>query len=102
MTDLKSSGSARPETEKVRCLGRWKIPSSTTTDVISELSNMELKYVKALDAPKYVAFRKFNVEDPAPGTLKWFLYDEKVSSWMLAAGADINAAAARGGGGGGG
>jgi ankyrin repeat protein len=43
---------------------------------------MELEYLKALDAPKYAAFREFNVEDPAPGTLKWFLHDELVSSWI--------------------
>src|SRR5271155_4409804 len=47
-----------------------------------ELSDMELEYMKALNAPKYGTFRKFNVEDPAPGTLKWFLHDELVSSWI--------------------
>src|SRR5271156_2326736 len=82
MTDLKSSESARPETEKVRFLARWEIICGPTTDLRSELSDMELKYVKALDAPTYGAFRKFNVEDPAPGTLKWFLHNELVSSWI--------------------
>src|SRR5271156_511681 len=47
-----------------------------------ELSDMELEYMKALNAPKYGTFRKFNVEDPAPGTLKWVLHDELVSSWI--------------------
>jgi hypothetical protein len=82
MTDLKSSESARPETEKVSFLARWEIVCRSTNNLRSELSDMELKYVKALDAPNYAAFRKFNVEDPAPGTLKWFLHDELVSSWI--------------------
>src|SRR3984885_14763716 len=82
MTDLKSSESARPETEKVSFLARWEIVRRLTNNLRSELSDMELKYVKALDAPKYATFRKFNVEDPAPGTLKWFLHNELVSSWI--------------------
>jgi ankyrin repeat protein len=61
---------------------RWEIVCSSTNDLRSELSDMELKYVKALDAPKYDAFRKYDVEDPAPGTLKWFLHKELVSSWI--------------------
>src|SRR5437016_992832 len=43
---------------------------------------MERKYVKALDAPQYAPFRKFNIEDPAPGTLQWFLHNEAVGSWI--------------------
>jgi Cdc6-like AAA superfamily ATPase len=66
----------------VRFLTRWEIVCGSTTDLRSELSDMELKYVKALDAPKYATFRKFNVEDPAPGTLKWVLHNELVSSWI--------------------
>ena len=63
-------------------LVRWEIVCSSTNDLRSELSDMERKYVKALDAPNYAAFRKFNVEDPAPGTLKWFLHNDLVSSWI--------------------
>src|SRR3984957_12996125 len=82
MMYFKSLESARPEIEKVRFLTRWEIVCGSTTDLRSELSDMELKYVKALDAPKYATFRKFNVEDPAPGTLKWVLHNELVSSWI--------------------
>jgi hypothetical protein len=45
------------------------------------MSDIEIKYVKALNAPDYAAFRKYKVDDPAPGTLKWFLNDDLVRCW---------------------
>ncbi|KAH0538911.1 hypothetical protein FGG08_004502 [Glutinoglossum americanum] len=38
-----------------------------------KLSDIEARYVKALNAPNFAAFREYSVEDPAPGTLWWFL-----------------------------
>jgi hypothetical protein len=46
------------------------------------LSDTEIKYVKALDAPDYVSFRKYRVEEPASGTFQWLLRDELIHSWL--------------------
>src|SRR5438876_2853718 len=48
----------------------------------SELSDIEAKFVTALNAPDYAAFRKYKVDDPAPGTFQWFLRHEKVLPWL--------------------
>ncbi|OXV10030.1 hypothetical protein Egran_02215 [Elaphomyces granulatus] len=46
------------------------------------LSDTEAKYVKALDAPDYVSFRKHRVDEPADGTFQWFLHDKLVCPWL--------------------
>jgi Cdc6-like AAA superfamily ATPase len=46
------------------------------------LSETEAKYVKALDAPDYISFRKYRVEEPAGGTCQWFLHDKSVHAWL--------------------
>ncbi|KAI9766642.1 MAG: hypothetical protein M1839_004797 [Geoglossum umbratile] len=45
------------------------------------LSDMEAKYVRALNAPNYAAVRN-KVEDPAPGTFRWVLSDGLLRSWL--------------------
>jgi hypothetical protein len=45
-----------------------KIPIHLLKDVQPVLSNTVAKYVKALNAPDYVSFRKYQVEELAGGT----------------------------------
>ena len=49
---------------------------------MTELSDIEIKYLKALKAPDYAAFRKYHVEDPAAGTFSWFLEEESLCRWL--------------------
>ncbi|KAI9763914.1 MAG: hypothetical protein M1840_009026 [Geoglossum simile] len=46
-----------------------------------KLSDMEAKYMRALNAPNYAAVRD-RVEDPAQGTFQWILHNELVLSWV--------------------
>src|SRR5436190_21645406 len=50
--------------------------------IIIELSDDEARFIKALNAPDYVAVRMDKVEDPAPGTFHWFLKEESFRSWL--------------------
>jgi hypothetical protein len=43
---------------------------------------LEARYIESLNAPDYAAFRKDKVDDPTPGTLGWFLNDERFRSWQ--------------------
>src|SRR5436190_3310560 len=49
---------------------------------MTELSDIEIKYLKALKAPDYAAFRKYQVEDPAAGTFSWFREEDLVCRWL--------------------
>src|SRR5215469_14616571 len=43
---------------------------------------MERKYIRALEAPDYEAFRNHHVDDPISGPCQWFLLDETVRRWQ--------------------
>jgi hypothetical protein len=45
------------------------------------LSDIETKYLKALNAPDYSS-RKDQVDNHTPGTFQWFLRDELVRTWL--------------------
>ncbi|KAL6911038.1 putative ankyrin repeat protein [Trichoderma evansii] len=46
-----------------------------------KLSALESQYVNALNSPNYDWFRHGKVDDPAPGTLRWFLREKQFLSW---------------------
>ncbi|KAI9862990.1 MAG: hypothetical protein M1813_004163 [Trichoglossum hirsutum] len=46
-----------------------------------KLSDMKVRYVRALSAPNYAAV-KDRVEDPAQGTFQWILHNGSVRSWL--------------------
>lgn len=47
----------------------------------TELSALESQYINALNSPTYDWFRHGKVDDPAPGTLRWFLREKQFLSW---------------------
>ncbi|PTB43001.1 hypothetical protein M441DRAFT_45014 [Trichoderma asperellum CBS 433.97] len=47
-----------------------------------KLSDSEKRYIEALKAPDYYAFRINKVDKPTPGTLSWFLKHELVQPWL--------------------
>lgn len=51
------------------------------TKLFTELSALESQYITALNSPTYDWFRHGKVDDPAPGTLRWFLREKQFLSW---------------------
>lgn len=51
------------------------------TKLFTELSALESQYINALNSPTYDWFRHGKVDDPAPGTLRWFLREKQFLSW---------------------
>lgn len=51
------------------------------TKLLIELSALESQYVNTLNSPNYDWFRHGKVDDPAPGTLRWFLREKQFRSW---------------------
>jgi hypothetical protein len=47
----------------------------------AELSALESQYINTLNTPTYDWFRHGKVDDPAPGTLRWFLREKQFLSW---------------------
>ncbi|KAL7908137.1 hypothetical protein GGI35DRAFT_54680 [Trichoderma velutinum] len=45
-------------------------------------SIMEAQFIDALKAPDYTAFRSHKIDNPASGTLGWFLGLQQLSSWL--------------------
>ncbi|EHK50529.1 putative ankyrin repeat protein [Trichoderma atroviride IMI 206040] len=46
-----------------------------------KLSALESQYINTLNSPTYDWFRHGKVDDPAPGTLRWFLREKQFLSW---------------------
>ncbi|KAL9471607.1 hypothetical protein ACSS6W_009548 [Trichoderma asperelloides] len=46
-----------------------------------KLSALESQYVNTLNSPNYDWFRHGKVDEPAPGTLRWFLREKQFLSW---------------------
>ncbi|EHK19922.1 uncharacterized protein TRIVIDRAFT_122435, partial [Trichoderma virens Gv29-8] len=44
--------------------------------------NSEKRYIEALKAPDYAAFRNHKVDNPTPGTLGWILKNELLHLWL--------------------
>lgn len=51
------------------------------TKLFTELSALESQYINTLSSPTYDWFRHGKVDEPAPGTLRWFLREEQFRSW---------------------
>jgi len=47
-----------------------------------ELSETRNRFIAALKAPDFAAFRRFKIDDPLAGTLEWVLDDEFVRGWL--------------------
>ncbi|UKZ79092.1 hypothetical protein TrVFT333_006842 [Trichoderma virens FT-333] len=47
-----------------------------------KLSDSEKRYIEALKAPDYAAFRNYKVDNPTPGTLGWILKNELLHLWL--------------------
>ncbi|KAI1744083.1 hypothetical protein F4680DRAFT_444115 [Xylaria scruposa] len=45
------------------------------------LSEREKNYIRLLNAPDYIAFRKYKIAEPAPNTLGWFLDNPDFMTW---------------------
>ncbi|KAM0448003.1 hypothetical protein ACHAO4_008534 [Trichoderma viride] len=55
--------------------------SSRFLSLLQKLSALESQYINALNSPTYDWFRHGKVDDPAPGTLRWFLREKQFLSW---------------------